>query len=565
MSNYDKHPQIDFTSIGYAINGTDEIREIIKKTKKKKIALELYPGVDKEEAKKIFLPLGFSTFIDTDSLKKKNSTLKAEFSEFITKDRVFGYMCPKKIEDCFDKQKLEEARKKAKDSESALIVGVGATLVYEDALIIYFDLSRWEIELRFRKGYPNWLIENKDESNLEKFKIGYFIEWRMADKLKMSIFDNIVYFVDSHNNKPVMVKGEYIRKALTLLPSRPFRMEPYFDPGVWGGNWMKEKFDLDKDKENYAWSFDGVPEENAINLLFKNGEIKLPAMDLVLYESERLLGSRVYGRYGSEFPIRFDLLDTMNGQNLSMQVHPLTSYIQNTFGMHYTQDESYYLLDAKDDACVFLGLKNDIDKGEMIEDLKKAQNGEKTFDAEKYVNKIKANKHDHFLIPAGTVHCSGKNSMVLEISSTPYIFTFKLWDWNRVGLDGKPRPIHIEHGQKNIQWKRNTDFVISNLVNNIKTIEETNDYRIEITGLDTREPIVTRRYIIQTEVTIETDDSVQMLNLVDGEECTISSPTSTFKPLTIHYAETFIVPADVKRYTIKAKRGPIMLIEGRIR
>lgn len=52
----------------------------------------------------------------------------------------------------------------------------------------------------------------------------------------------------------------------------------------------------------------------------------------------------------------------MNGGNLSLQVHPIIDYIQQNFGMHYTQDESYYILDAKDDACVYLGIKEDVDK-----------------------------------------------------------------------------------------------------------------------------------------------------------------------------------------------------------
>ena len=71
----------------------------------------------------------------------------------------------------------------------------------------------------------------------------------------------------------------------------------------------------------------------------------------------------------------------------------------------------------------------------MVRDLRKAQEGLAPFPDEKYVNRIPVKKHDHILIPAGTLHCSGRNTMVLEISTTPYIFTFKMWDWDRVAAD----------------------------------------------------------------------------------------------------------------------------------
>lgn len=134
-----------------------------------------------------------------------------------------------------------------------------------------------------------------------------------------------------------MVSGEAVRAGLCQMTERPFRTVPYFDPGVWGGQWMKEVCGLDRDRENFAWSFDGVPEENSILLDFGNGKLELPAMDLVLYQPKKLLGPQVFARFGAEFPIRFDFLDTMGGQNLSLQVHPLTEYIHRQFGMAYTR------------------------------------------------------------------------------------------------------------------------------------------------------------------------------------------------------------------------------------
>ncbi len=207
-----------------------------------------------------------------------------------------------------------------------------------------------------------------------------------------------------------------------------------------------------------------------------------------------LLGEAVHARFGDEFPIRFDFLDTMGGGNLSFQVHPLTEYIQRHFGMHYTQDESYYLLDAGPGATVYLGLRENIDPAAMARDLARAQTGGQPFPADQYAQRWPAGKHDHFLIPAGTVHCSGANSMVLEISATPYIFTFKLWDWGRLGLDGRPRPIHLEHGLANVQWDRTRPWVERELVNHIEPLGSGDGWREERTGLHEREFIETRRH-----------------------------------------------------------------------
>src|SRR6185312_11288664 len=279
--------------------------------------------------------------------------------------------------------------------------------------------------------------------------------------------------------------------------------------------------------------------------------VEIPAIDLVFQHPRQLLGDAVHARFGTEFPIRFDFLDTVGGGNLSLQVHPLTEYIQDRFGMHYTQDESYYLLDAAPDATVYLGLKENADSRQMIRDLREAQAGGAAFDAEKYVNKWPAAKHDHFLIPAGTGHCSGKNSMVLEISATPYIFTFKLWDWGRLGLDGLPRPIHIDHGKANIVWSRDTNWVRRNLINRVEPIGDGPAWREERTGLHELQFIETRRHWFTGPTPHDTGRTVNVINLVEGMEATVESPNGSFDPFIVHYAETFIVPASVGKYTIR--------------
>jgi mannose-6-phosphate isomerase class I len=463
------------------------------------------------------------------------------------------------VSDFLDPAKQQKAHDRIQRASGlVLIIGTGASLIAEHwDKLIYADMARWEIQMRQRAGTTSNLgLDNFDEAPGLKYKRAFFVDWRAADRLKQELFPRIDFLLDTNNAKlPKMISGADLHHGLKQTALRPFRVVPFFDPGPWGGQWMREVCDLPDGPPNYAWCFDCVPEENSLLLGYGEVSVEIPSINLVLRHPRELLGDAVHGRFGTEFPIRFDFLDTMDGGNLSFQVHPLTEYIQSHFGMHYTQDESYYLLDAGEDACVYLGLKEGIDRQAMIADLWKAQREIYDFPASKYVNRWPAKKHDHFLIPAGTPHCSGRNSMVLEISATPYIFTFKMWDWGRLGLDGRPRPIHLEHGINNIQWERTTSWVRANLINQFQPVQQGDGWCEEHTGLHTREFIETRRHWFSKAVPHHTNGGVNVLNLCEGDEAVVESPKGEFPQLVVHYAETFIIPGSVGAYTIRP-HGP---------
>lgn len=559
-SNYDKQPFVNVE--GYNNQSftqeliIDELKRKINSIKKEKVVLVLdcYHGVDQEKLLDFFKKLNPLLILSISEANHSNEYIENMLKRNITNDRVFGVLSCHKIEEFFCEEKLEKLNRKIEDIKSGLVIvyGIGASLINKKDIIIYADMPRWELQLRMRNNeVANWCANNYDEEILRKYKRAFFIDWRVIDRHKTNLFNKIDYLLDSTNsNKLKMITGEAYLQGLKQAASQPLRVVPFFDPGVWGGQWMKEVCELDKNEKNYAWCFDCVPEENSLNLKFGETLVEIPSINLVLYQPINLLGNKNHARFGAYFPIRFDFLDTMDGGNLSLQVHPLTEYIQDNFGMHCTQDESYYLLDTEEDATVYLGVKENVNEKDLINDLKIAETGEKHFDAQKYINCFKANKHDHFLIPAGTIHCSGKNAMVLEISATPYIFTFKLWDWGRLGLDNKPRPIHLSHGEKVIQFDRDTKWVEENLIDQVERISEGDGYIEERTGLHEREFIETRRHWFTKPVLHNTNGGVNVLNLVEGEEAVITSPTNAFKPFTVHYAETFIIPASVGEYII---------------
>lgn len=556
-SGYDNHPETvveGFEDCAYS--GYDAIAQAIGNElgDKKVLTVDCYPGVDESELLLALTKrLEPNTVVLSEDIFYDGDRLTELMQPYLTDDRVRGVLYRGSIRSFIDPVSLRLAQDKVRQCEKAVLVfGFGAALVARGDILVYADMARWEIQCRYRRGMSNYKQHNPSEDILKKYKRGFFVEWRIADRHKRDYYEQMDFYLDTNTpGQPAMVTGQALRAGLLKLTAAPFRLVPYFDPGVWGGQWMKEVCAPDAQADNFAWSFDGVPEENSVLLRYGAVCIQSPAMNLTQFLPRAFLGERTFARFGAEFPIRFDLLDTMGGQNLSLQVHPDTEYIRSQFGMVYTQDESYYILDCGDEGGVYLGLKEGVDHLEMIDALEQAQAGKTGFDAQAYVNFFPAHKHDHFLIPAGTIHCASANCMVLEISATPFIFTFKLWDWDRVGLDGLPRPIHLEDGKKVIRFDRTTQWVEHELINRFETIEQTENSSVVRTGLHALEFIETQVITSTVRTMFQANGEFAMLNLVDGKEVVVESPSGAFAPYTVHYAETFIIPASAGDYTIR--------------
>lgn len=557
--HYDKQP---FTAVGPSsaceVGWTAIVERLqgLRSRRRCVLTVECYPGVHVDEVRRAFSEgLRPVLVVDVRQAYRDAAEIERMCAPYLGDDPVFGRMNGLTLGDFLDpgRSAVLRGRIDAARAGLVLVVGAGAALVGKPDVLVHADLARWEIQRRQRRHeVPSLGVHDQKERPGKLYKRGFFLDWRAADRLKRTVLERIDWLLDTNDpGTPKMIAGDDFRQGLAATVRRPFRVVPFFDPGPWGGQWMKEVCDLPRETPNYAWCFDCVPEENSLLLGFGGTRVEVPAIDLVFRHPRELLGEAVHARFGDEFPIRFDFLDTMGGGNLSLQVHPLTEYIQDRFGMHYTQDESYYLLDAGEGASVYLGLKGGVDRGAMVRDLRRAQEGGFTFPDELYVDRWPAKKHDHFLIPGGTVHGSGKDSMVLEISATPYLFTFKLWDWGRPGLDGRPRPIHIDHGVANIQWERTTAWVERELVDRVERLGSGEGWREERTGLHEREFIETRRHWFSGAVPHDTGGGVNVLNLVEGDEVVVESPGGAFAPFVVHYAETFIVPGGVGPYTVR--------------
>ena len=325
MCNYDKYPEIKVSGFDNEVfEGYDNIVGKIKNEiflkEKAVVVIDFYPGVYENEILKGFSSLNPVLTIKADDCAYDGDRLTEMMKDNLTDDRVFGVLTTKKLQDYFIDEKIDEARDRISNIKNGVILvyGVGAGIITLGDVFIYADLARWEIQQRYRKGMPNWKQHNYNEDIQRKYKRGFFIEWRIADKHKKTLYEKMDYLLDTNiENDPKMISGTAFREGLNQASQRPFRVVPYFDPGVWGGQWMKEVCDLDRSKQNFAWCFDCVPEENSLYLRYGNVRIEIPSINLVFYKPVELLGDKVHARFGTEFPIRFDFLDTMVTYSLS--------------------------------------------------------------------------------------------------------------------------------------------------------------------------------------------------------------------------------------------------------
>lgn len=461
---------------------------------------------------------------------------------------VWGKKAELTITDFFETNKLNGLQADPA-YEINIALGIGAALLNWDAAVIYMELPKNEIQYRMKAGTITNLGSNKTDGRSEMYKRFYFVDWVVLNAHKENILNNITVIADTQWKDSLnWMFNKDLQQGLKQMSGSIFRARPWFAAGAWGGHWMQERIEgLNKDEVNYAWSFELIVPENGI-VFESDGNLLEVSFDFLMFkESEAVLGKHA-AVFGTEFPIRFDFLDTFGGGNLSIQCHPSRSYIQEKFGENITQDETYYILDCKDGAKVYLGFQENINPDEFKKELIESQELSKAIDVEKHVQAFIADKHDFFLIPNGTVHSAGTDNLVLEISATPYIFTFKMYDWMRMDLDGHPRPINIDHAFNNLKFERKGERVREELISKPSVIEEGNDWQLIHLPTHKDHFYDVHRIELDTQVTIETNNVCHILMLVEGTTVKVGTADGTLADF--QYAETFVVPAAAKSYTI---------------
>jgi len=486
-------------------------------------------------------------WIDTGAYLKPVSEIDAIICPFLGEpESVWGTKCLLTLKDFFD---LEEFTAQSPDEgyDINIVVGTGAALINWDAPIIYIDLPKNELQYRMRAGSITNLGSNQLSEPFLMYKRFYFVDWVLLNQHKKAIFDKITIVADGQwvDNINWVFRSALI-EGLTKLSNSVIRVRPWFEPGVWGGQWIKQHIpQVNKDIENYAWSFELIVPENGL-VFESDGYLLEVSFDFLMFSNKDQVLGRDAAQFDNEFPIRFDFLDTYDGGNLSIQVHPRLKYIQEVFGENITQDETYYILDCKDDARVYLGFQEDIDAVSFKNALIESQNENAEVKINDFVQSHPAKKHDLFLIPNGTIHSAGANNMVLEISATPYIFTFKMYDWLRLDMDGNPRPINIDHAFNNLDFDRKGSSIKEELISKPAILKEGQDWQLIHLPTHKDHFYDVHRIDFDSEIEVETNNKCHVMMLVEGESIAIHTSDGTEEIFA--YAETFVIPAAAKNY-----------------
>jgi len=490
-----------------------------------------------------------ATWHSMEECLKDPTTIDEHLAPFLGgDDPLFGRLYPFGPDHLFDPLKIAGLRTaialaRAESARSLTIVsGCCAGLVELWDELWYLDIPKDVIQAHARNSLVRNLGGNRYLAFGAFYKRSYFCDWPMLNRMKRRLLPDIGLLVDAQEpSSPTAMAGESFRTTLHELAESPFRVRPWFFPGPWGGQYMKGHMGLDPAQPNFAWSFEMIVPENGITLE-QNGNRLEFSFDFLMYaEHLRVLGEEAGKQFLYEWPIRLDYLDTIDGGHLSTQCHPRPRYIRTEFGETYTQDESYYIVNARSDARVFIGLTDECDPAIFKSTLQAStQHGTKV-PIDRFVHSEPSKPHDLFLIPNGTVHCSGRGNLVLEISATTYNFTFKIYDYLRKDLNGNLRPINVDRAFENIRFERRPAWVRENLLARPRLLREGAGWK-EFMLMDRPEFFYNiHRLEFEHECSFPTDGRGYAVNLVEGERINVIAANGNTH--TLSYLESMLIPA----------------------
>ena len=426
----------------------------------------------------------------------------------------------------------------------------------------WFDITPMNSMLRIRAGeYAN--IGKKHTGIINRtIRRCYYCDFENAVQLRKELFSQDAldwYFLDNDRAKLQMMPYEAFADVCAQLVKYPFRAKPCYLEGVWGGSYMKTQRHLPEEMRNAAWVFDFIPME--VSVLVEAGAEKLDInyCSFVHKEGVNLMGQTCVDKYKGYFPIRFNWDDSYHSTgNMSIQCHSGGKFNVENYNEFGRQDESYYVVITGHEAKTFIGFRDDADIPQFFKEIEAADTQHDPCDYMKYVSYEESVPGLQVMLPAGTIHSSGRNQVILEIGSlTIGSYTYKMYDYLRLDFDGKQRPIHTHLGELNVRQDRRYSVIHDPespeyIVQKPRLDCEGDGWKEFILGENPQMYISLRRLEVDTRCEQDTrGEKFHVLTLVDGDHVRIRSVEHPERYFDLDFMEIACVPADMGKYVIE--------------
>jgi mannose-6-phosphate isomerase len=510
--------------------------------------------------------------IDFTETYKSSAELDALFLNNLETNRekdpvlLFGKLYKGGYEDILDNEILAVVQKELMQQKSVsssgtvtLVFGCGCVIkslrsFYD--LILFFDITPKKAILRAKSGLYANLGDQIARPIKELLRRCYYIDFELAGHLRWELLKNNLidfYFASDDPEQVKLIPIKSMNEILSSLAKCPMRCRPVYIEGVWGGQYIKKWRNLPETMRNCAWVFDLIPLEVSIVVEAGKNLIDFPFFTFVQKEGNSLMGGHCVEKFGGYFPIRFNYDDTYHSSgNMSIQVHSGHDYNVENYGEYGRQDESYYIVATGHGAKTYVGFNENVETKQFIEEAKQSEKLFTPIDYEKYISHVESLPGIQVMLPAGTIHASGRNQVILEIGSlTIGSYTYKIYDYLRSDLDGIPRPIHIYHGERVVCQERTTSWVKDNIVQAPQLVRKGEGWAEYIVGEHNLLYFSLRRLEFEKYIEDDTAGEFHVLTLVDGEKVVVESIDHPEYNYTQNYLDVIIVPANVGRYRIR--------------
>lgn len=553
-----------------AVNVAKRLRRILEQKTSQIVGIDGYPGTEFEVIRNIFGQYIQATWIPVSTVLLDTEKLESKILPYLPTDRtidpvlLYGVRYTEGYEGLQDDTKvarlverIQHGQKRRK--ELTIVYGPGALsakLAESYDLKIWIDITPRQAALNFKYGKAINVGRTEALPFSETMRRNYYIDFENAVELRWNLIKKgglDLYISADEPERMRMLPFSALRQVFDSVRRKPFRCRPVYLEGVWGGFWFTKLRNLPKEMKNCAWVFDMIPMEVSLAVDIDGKELEVPFFTFVQEQGRKLLGDRAYDMFGGYFPIRFNYDDTYHSNgNMSIQCHPDETYVKEVHKELGRQDESYYVCVTGQQACTYLGFKEDGSCKEFFQAARKAEQTGELIDYKRYVNAVPSIPGTQVMIPAGTIHASGRNQVVLEIGSlTIGSYTYKLYDYQRIDPQtGLPRPIHLNAGEKVIRPERTSEWVDKNLVNHGHVVRQGDTWQEKVVGEHDLLYFSLRNLIFEDSVEDDTKGTFHVLALVDGEKIRVESLEDPSEYYEAESLDILVIPASIGRYRI---------------